>query len=57
MQCVSIIDKMTFGSFQIERVAAMIAPNLKQPLLGMNVLKMFRVEHDEGVMKISYKNL
>lgn len=55
--CVSIIEKMTFGIFQLENVTALIVPNLKQPLLGMNVLKLFRVEHEEGLMKISYKKL
>ena len=55
--CVSVIERMTFGIFTLENVTALIVPNLKQPLLGMNVLKLFRVEHEEGLMKISYKKL
>ena len=52
-QCESIIDKMTFGIFTIQKVKAMILPNLKQPLLGMNVLTKFHVEHAKGIMKIT----
>ena len=52
-QCESIIDKMTFGIFTIQKVKAMIMPNLYQPLLGMNVLNMFHVEHTKGIMKIT----
>ena len=55
-QCESIIGKMTFGIFTVQNVKAMIMPNLKQPLLGMNVLGMFHVEHAEGIMKVTYKH-
>lgn len=55
-QCESIIRKMTFGNFRIQNVKAMILPNLNQPLLGMNVLSLFHVEHAEGVMTITYKH-
>jgi len=54
--CESIIDKMTFGIFTIQKVKAMIMPNLYQPLLGMNVLNMFHVEHAKGIMKITDKH-
>lgn len=53
--CESIIDKMTFGVFTIMNVKAIIMPNLKQPLLGMNALSMFHIEHTEGIMKVTYK--
>jgi predicted aspartyl protease len=36
-------------------VQAMIVPNLSQPLLGMNVLKRFHVEQDNGAMHLSRK--
>jgi len=47
---------MTFGIFTIQKVKAMIMPNLYQPLLGMNVLNMFHVEHAKGIMKITDKH-
>jgi clan AA aspartic protease (TIGR02281 family) len=51
--CESVINKMTFGVFSIQNVTAMIMPNLKQPLLGMNVLAGFHVEQSDGLMKIT----
>jgi aspartyl protease family protein len=36
-------------------VEAIISPNLSQPLLGMNVLKQFRVEQDSGEMRLIEK--
>jgi predicted aspartyl protease len=36
-------------------VDAVVMPNLAQPLLGMNVLKQFRVEQDNGQMRLSRK--
>lgn len=54
--CESIIDKMTFGIFTIQKVKAVIMPKLYQPLLGMNVLNMFHVEHAKGIMKITDKH-
>ena len=53
--CMTIIPKLKFGSFILTNVEASIAPNLGQPLLGMNVLKQFRVEQDSGEMRISVK--
>jgi clan AA aspartic protease (TIGR02281 family) len=52
-QCESVINKLTFGVFTVQNVQAVIMPNLKQPLLGMNVLAGFHVEQSDGVMKIS----
>lgn len=54
--CGTIIKKLRFGTFVLKDVEAVIAPNLKDPLLGMNVLKRFRVEQDSGEMRISKKN-
>ena len=53
--CRTIIQKFRFGSFTFRDVEAVIAPNLDQPLLGMNVLKRFRIEHDGGQMRLSKK--
>ena len=54
--CMTIIQKLKFGSFILTNVEASIAPNLGQPLLGMNVLKQFRVEQDSGEMRLTQKN-
>lgn len=51
--CEAIISKLTFGRFTVRDVRAVIMPNLAQPLLGMNVLSQFKVEHEDGTMKIS----
>lgn len=54
--CESIIDNMTFGVFRIQKVKAVIMPNLKKPLLGMNVLNKFHIEQAKGTMKITDRN-
>jgi len=54
--CESIIDNMTFGAFTIQNVKAMIMPNLKKPLLGMNVLNKYHIEQVKGTMKITDKH-
>jgi aspartyl protease family protein len=54
--CTTIIQLLKFGSFALQNVEAVIAPNLDQPLLGMNVIKQFRVEQDSGEMRLSTKN-
>jgi clan AA aspartic protease (TIGR02281 family) len=51
--CTSKISSLTFGPFQIKEVLAVIQPNLRQPLLGMNVLQLFKIEQKSGEMKIS----
>ena len=53
--CTTVIQKLKFGAFTLTNVEASIAPNLSQPLLGMNVLKQFRVEQDSGEMRLSMK--
>ncbi len=53
--CTATIEKLRFGNFTLRYVQAMVAPNLAQPLLGMNVLKQFRVEQDNGQMRLSRK--
>ena len=51
--CTTIIPKLVFGPFMLTDVAAVISENLGQPLLGMNVLQKFKVEQNEGEMRIS----
>lgn len=53
--CTAIINKLKFGHFTLHYVNAVVIPNLSQPLLGMNVLKQFRVEQDNGEMRLSKK--
>ncbi len=51
--CLTTIDKLTFGGFTLYYVDAIVAPNLNQPLLGMNVLKQFHIEQDGNQLHIS----
>lgn len=53
--CTTIIQTLKFGTFTLKNVEALISPNLSQPLLGMNVLKQFRVEQDSGEMRLIVK--
>jgi clan AA aspartic protease (TIGR02281 family) len=53
--CLATIQKLKFGHFTLRYVDAVVMPNLSQPLLGMNVLKQFRVEQDNGQMRLSRK--
>jgi clan AA aspartic protease (TIGR02281 family) len=53
--CVVTIEKLKFGHFTLRYVDAVVMPNLSQPLLGMNVLRQFRVEQDDGQMRLSKK--
>jgi clan AA aspartic protease (TIGR02281 family) len=54
--CTSIVKKLKIGHLLLANVTAMIVPNLNQPLLGMNVLQGFRIEQDNGEMRILPKN-
>ena len=53
--CMATIDKLKIGHFTLRYVDAVVQPNLGQPLLGMNVLKQFRVEQDNGQLRLSKK--
>jgi clan AA aspartic protease (TIGR02281 family) len=53
--CLATIEKLKIGNFTLHYVDAVVQPNLSQPLLGMNVLKQFRVEQDNGQMRLSKK--
>lgn len=54
--CTTIIPKLTIGPFTLTDVPAIISKNLSQPLLGMNVLEKFKVEQNNGEMRISTRN-
>lgn len=54
--CVSIVAKLAFGPFRMRDVPVAIAPNLTQPLLGMNVLQQFRIEQEGGELRLSPKD-
>lgn len=53
--CSTKIKKLQFGPFVVSDVEAVIMPNLTQPLLGMNVLQLFKVAQEKGEMHISYQ--
>ncbi len=53
--CSTKIKKLKFGPFIVSNVEAVIMPNLAQPLLGMNVLQLFKVAQEKGEMHISYQ--
>ena len=54
--CMGIISRLKVGPFLLRDVPAFLAPNLNQPLLGMNVLQRFRIEQDNGEMRLTPKN-
>lgn len=54
--CTAKAKKLQFGSFAVENIDVVIAPNLTQPLLGMNVLQLFKIEQDKGEMTISMRD-
>ena len=54
--CTAVIARLKVGPFLLKDVNAMIVPNLSQPLLGMNVLQQFRIEQDNGEMRITPRN-
>jgi clan AA aspartic protease (TIGR02281 family) len=51
--CSINIQKLNFGPFFITDVMAVIAPNLSQPLLGMNVLQQLKIAQEKGEMRLS----
>jgi len=54
--CTAVIPRLKFGPFMVKNALATISPNLSQPLLGMSVLRQFRLEQDNGEMRISARN-
>lgn len=52
--CVATVAEVTFGSFRLTQVDVMVMPNMPgDALLGMNVLRNFRIEQAGKVMRIS----
>lgn len=54
--CAGVVARLKFGPFLVRDVPVVIAPDLAQPLLGMNVLQQFRIEQEGGVLKLSPLN-
>ena len=54
--CTATVPKLTIGPFVLTDVPAVISKTLDQPLLGMNVLQKFKVEQNNGEMRISTRN-
>lgn len=54
--CAVLISQFKFGPFSLQNVEAIIAPNLNQPLLGMNVLQQFKIAQELGEMHISERH-
>jgi aspartyl protease family protein len=52
--CVGEAD-IDLGPFHMKNVRVNVLPNLNEPLIGMSVLSMFRIEQDRGTMRISLK--
>ena len=53
-QCESTAD-ISFGIFELPKQKVMILPNLHQPVLGMNTIRLFHIEQSKGNMKVTYK--
>jgi clan AA aspartic protease (TIGR02281 family) len=51
--CTAKIKVLQFGPFSLKDVSALIVPHLSQPLLGMNVLQLFKIAQEDGEMHIS----
>lgn len=51
--CRVTITHLKFGVFKLDNVDAVIAPNLNQPLLGMSVLKQYKIAQEHDEMRIS----
>ncbi|MGR8941237.1 MAG: retropepsin-like aspartic protease family protein [Gammaproteobacteria bacterium] len=51
--CSAVIPELRFGHFVIKDAQSMIVPNLNQSLLGMNILRHFKIAQDHGEMRIS----
>ncbi|EIC31077.1 TIGR02281 family clan AA aspartic protease [Methylomicrobium album] len=51
--CMAVIPELRFGHFLVKDAEGMIVPNLRQPLLGMNILRNFKMAQDQGEMRIS----
>lgn len=53
--CMTILDKMRVGPYELEDVQAIFLPKLNTPLLGMNIMKKFSMNSASSFMEISPK--
>lgn len=52
--CAATVPELTFGAFLLTNVEVTVIPNMSdEALLGMNVLRHFRIEQVDNVMRIS----
>lgn len=52
--CLATAGVLSFGGYRVERPEINVLPELHGPaLLGMNILERFRIEQQNGVMRIS----
>lgn len=51
--CKVVISKLSFGKFILRNIEAVVAPNLSQPLLGMNALSRFNVGQQNGQLSLT----
>ena len=54
--CTTTITKLKLGHFVIKDALATIVPNLKQPLLGMNILQRFNIKQENGEMRLTARD-
>jgi len=54
--CTAIVPEITFGAFHLNNIEVTVMPNMsEEALLGMNVLRNFRIEQVDNVMRISLR--
>jgi aspartyl protease family protein len=51
--CLALANEIWFGPNKIQGFEIVAMPSLKGALLGMNILKFFRIEHEGDVMRIT----
>lgn len=52
--CVANVEELAFGNFVVHNVEVAIAPNLAgDALLGMNILRLFQLNQQNGVMRVA----
>ncbi len=52
--CITKAASLTFGNFELKDIDISVMPNMNDhPLLGMNVLRLFKVEAQNGSLRIS----
>ncbi len=54
--CTAVIPKLEFGPFLIQNATATISSTLSQALLGQSALKQFKMEQENGELRISSRN-